>query len=286
MNSTIDNHNTIDRNTLRAFRARLAREEKSPGTIENYLRDAEAFAAWLGDAPLTREAVAAWRDALAAVGLRVTTVNGKLASVTALLRHMDREDCRARSLRLQSAAFRDAERELTREEYTRLVAAAKRLGKTRAALLLETIGGTGVRVSEVRFLTVEAARHGEATVRNKGKTRVVLLPRKLQRKLLEYAKKQGIVKGSIFTGRSGAPLSRHRIWAELKELCAAAGVAPKKVFPHNLRHLFAVEFHRVSKDLVKLADVLGHRSVDTTRIYLLTSGEEHRALLESMRLVS
>lgn len=280
------NNNTITIETLSAFRARLAREEKSGGTIENYLRDAEAFAVWLGDAALTREAVAAWRDSLVAAGLKAATVNAKLASVSALLRHMDREDCRARSLRLQQRTFRDAERELTQEEFYRLVKAAKRLGRMRAALLLEAIGSTGVRVSEVQFLTVEAARRGEAIVHNKGKTRVVMLPRKLQKKLLEYAKKHGIVKGSIFTGKTGAPLSHHRIWEELKALCEEAGVSPQKVFPHNLRHLFAVEFYRVCKDVIKLADVLGHSSVNTTRIYLLTSGEEHRRVLEHMRMVS
>ncbi|MBQ2607219.1 MAG: tyrosine-type recombinase/integrase [Oscillospiraceae bacterium] len=279
-------NNTITIETLSAFRARLAREEKSAGTIENYLRDAEAFAVWLGDAALTREAVAAWRDSLVAAGLKAATVNAKLASVSALLRHMDREDCRARSLRLQQRTFRDAERELTQEEFYRLVKAAKRLGRTRAALLLEAIGSTGVRVSEVQFLTVEAAKRGEAVVHNKGKTRVVMLPRKLQKKLLEYAKKHGIVKGSIFTGKTGAPLSHHRIWEELKALCEEAGVSPQKVFPHNLRHLFAVEFYRVCKDVIKLADVLGHSSVNTTRIYLLTSGEEHRRVLEHMRMVS
>ena len=178
-------NNTITIETLSAFRARLAREEKSAGTIENYLRDAEAFAAWLGDAALTREAVAAWRDSLVAAGLKAATVNAKLASVSALLRHMDREDCRARSLRLQQRTFRDAERELTQEEFYRLVKAAKRLGRMRAALLLEAIGSTGVRVSEVQFLTVEAAKRGEAVVHNKGKTRIVMLPRKLQKKLLE-----------------------------------------------------------------------------------------------------
>ena len=150
--------NTITMETLRAFRARLAREEKSGGTIENYLRDAEAFAAWLGDAALTRAAVAAWRDSLVAAGLKAATVNAKLASVSALLRHMDREDCRARSLRLQQRTFRDAERELTQEEFYRLVKAAKRLGRTRAALLLEAIGSTGVRVSEVQLRRGAARR--------------------------------------------------------------------------------------------------------------------------------
>ena len=279
-------HNTIGHDTLRAFREGLAREEKSPGTVEKYVRDAAAFAAWLGERELAREAVAAWRDALAASGLGAGTVNAKLASVAALLRHMGREDCRAKALKLQRRAFRDPERELTRQEYARLVAAAERLGRTRSALLLEAIGSTGVRVSEVRFLTVEAVRCGTATVDNKGKSRAVLLPKKLRRKLAEYAKKQGITSGSIFRGRSGAPLSRRRIWSELKGLCGAAGVAPEKVFPHNLRHLFAVEFYRVSGDIVKLADVLGHSSINTTRIYLLTSGAEHRRLLERLRLVS
>ena len=176
-------------------------------------------------------------------------------------------------------------RELTREEYGRLVSTAERLGREWLALLLETICATGIRVSEVRYLTVEAAARGRAEISLKGKIRTILLPGKLCRKLLKYARRQKIASGEVFLTRSGRGLSRKQIWAEMKSLCGKAGVEPSKVFPHNLRHLFARTFYKVCRDVAKLADVLGHSSLETTRLYLISTGQEHARTLERLHLL-
>ena len=276
--------NRISRSDLQHFAAYLRREEKSAGTIEKYLRDTAAFAAHMGGTPVTKEAVAAWRDGLVVQGYAPVTVNSMLAAVNALLRFLGREDCRVKALRLQRRVFRDQRRELSRAEYSRLLAAAS--GKHRLALLMETICGTGIRVSEVKYITVEAARAGRAEISLKGKLRVILIPGKLRRKLLDYARKQKTVSGEIFLTRNGKGLTRRQIWAEMKALCQKAGVEKSKVFPHNLRHLFARMFYRVTKDIAKLADVLGHSSIETTRIYLISTGAEHARTLDRLGLVS
>ena len=276
--------NRITNADLQQFAAYLRQEEKSAGTVEKYLRDAAAFAAHMGGAPVTKEAVAAWRDGLAARGCAPATVNSMVAAVNALLRFLGWEDCRVKALRLQRRVFRDQSRELTRTEYDRLLAAAS--GKPRLALLMETICSTGIRVSEVRYITVEAARAGRADISLKGKVRTILLPAKLCRKLLKYAKKNKIASGEIFLTRNGKGLTRRQIWAEMKALCEKAGVERSKVFPHNLRHLFARMFYKVTRDIAKLSDVLGHSSIETTRIYLISTGEEHARTLDRLGLVS
>ena len=226
-----------------------------------------------------------WREHLLSGGLTPATVNAKLSALNGLFRFLGWEECRVKFLRVQRRVFRDRERELTREEYRRLVEAAQSGGRERLELLMEAICSTGIRVSEVRYLTVEAARSGRAEVRLKGKIRSILLPRKLCRKLLKFARKQKIASGAIFRAGDGRPLSRHRIWREMKALCGRAGVAETKVFPHNLRHLFAALFYRATRDIVKLADVLGHSSVETTRIYLMSNGQEHVRQLDRLGLV-
>ena len=271
---------------IAAFARMLRQAERSPGTIEKYLRDVGALAVWLGGRAVTKEEVTAWRDALLARGLTPSTVNSMLAAVNGFLRFTGREDCRVRFLKIQRRLFREDRRELTREEYGRLVSAAEHLGRERLALLMEAVCATGIRVSEVRYLTVEAARAGRAEISLKGKIRTVLLPGKLCRKLLRYARKQKTVSGEIFLTRNGNSLSRRQVWAEMKALCAEAGVEPSKVFPHNLRHLFATTFYRVCRDIARLADVLGHSSIETTRIYLVTSGTEHARILDRLRLIS
>ena len=271
---------------LSAFAAHLRREEKSAGTAEKYLRDAGRFARWLEGRPVTAELAAAWREYLTAQGYAPVTVNAALSALNGLFRFLGWEECRVKFLKIQRRVFREEGRELTRPEYDRLLAAARSLGRDRLALLMEAICSTGVRVSEVRYLTVEAARAGRAEVRLKGKIRTILLPGKLCRKLLKYAKTQKTVSGEIFLTRNGKSLGRRQIWAEMKRVCREAGVVPSKVFPHNLRHLFATTFYRACKDIVRLADVLGHSSIDTTRIYLMTTGEEHARLLEGLRLIS
>lgn len=268
-----------------AFRRQLQKEERGCGTVEKYLRDVRAFAAWLGERPVTRETTAAWRDALLREGYAPATINSMLAAVNHFFRFMGWEDCRVKALRLQRRMFRPAEQELNREEYGRLVATAREQGRERLGLLLETICATGIRVSEVAYITVEAAEKGRTDVSLKGKIRTILLPNQLCRKLLKYARRKKIVSGEIFLTRNGTGLSRKQIWAEMKAICKLAGVAASKVFPHNLRHLFAKMFYRVTHDVAKLADLLGHSSIETTRIYLISSGTEHERLLNSLQLV-
>ena len=276
----------MEHGMLSAFIQHLKKRERSSGTIEKYVRDVSQFAAFLNEAEVTREGTAAWRDDLLERGYAPVTVNSMTAAVNQFFVFLGWEDCKIKALKIQRRLFRDARRELSREEYERLLAAAHSLGRDRLALLLETICSTGVRVSEVRYITLEAAAAGKAEIALKGKIRVILLPGKLCRKLQKYARQQKIVSGAIFRTGSGRELGRRQIWAELKGLCRHAGVAPEKVFPHNLRHLFATVFYRACRDIVKLADLLGHSSVETTRIYLLTSGVEHEKQLERLGLVS
>lgn len=276
----------ITKATLASFREYLYREERSEGTVENYLRNVAGFATWLRGEELTKERVLAWKEALQAQRLQPTTINNKLAAVCSFLKHMGWQDCQVKFMRLQRRVFRDKERDLTRSEYEKLLAEAGKKGNQRLALLLEAICATGVRVSEVRYITVEAAQKGRAEVALKGKVRTILLPNKLCRKLLKYAKKTKTASGQIFLTRNGTPLSRKQIWAEMKKLCRAAGVSPGKVFPHNLRHLFATIFYRACHDIVRLADVLGHSRIETTRIYLVTTGMEYARQIERLGLVS
>ena len=270
---------------LCAFAACLQKEEKSPATVEKYLREVQCFAAWLDGREVSKEAVAAYKEELLNKGFCPATVNGKLTALDRLFGFLGWEGCKVKHLKVQRRLFREPGKELTREEYERLVNAARTTGESRLALLLEAICATGIRVSEVRYLTVEAARMGKAEIMPKCKIRTILLPNKLCRKLLKYAQKQNIASGEVFLTRSGKSLNRKQIWAEMKALCKAAGVAPTKVFPHNLRHLFARIFYKACKDVAKLADVLGHSSIETTRIYLISTGAEHAKMLEKLRLV-
>ena len=261
----------------------LRAEGKSAATAEKYLRDVRALFVWLDGCALTKETANEWKEHL----LRThapTTVNAMLAAVNSFCRFA-KLDIRLKFIKIQRSVFREQRRELTRAEFVRLLETAARSGKERLALLMETICASGIRVSEVRYITVEAAEQGKATISLKGKVRTILLPEKLCRKLLKYARKQKIASGEIFLTGRGRSLSRRQIWAEMKRLCKKANVESSKVFPHNLRHLFATTFYRVCKDIAKLADVLGHSSIETTRIYLMTSGAEHRQQLERMGLV-
>ena len=257
-----DHH--VPQEHLSAFARRLAEEERSAGTVEKYLRDAGAFLEWLAGAPVNREAVTGWKAHLVRSGSRPATINSML---------------------VKRRLFQSEERELSRQEYQRLLDTARTLGRDRLALVMETICAAGIRVSEVRYITVEAARSGQADIALKGKVRTILLPGKLCRKLLKYARQQKTASGEIFLTKSGKPLSRRQIWAEMKRLCLRAGVAPTKVFPHNLRHLFARTFYQATRDVAKLADVLGHSSIETTRIYLISTGAQHRRDLDRLRLV-
>ncbi len=269
-----------------AFREHLHQEERSAGTIEKYMRDVNAFSLWLEDRPVTKTRAAEWKEHLLACGYNPVTVNSMVAAINAFFAFAGWTDCRVKALRIQRRMFRSEERELTRSEYDRLLQTAQGLGRVRLALLMETICGTGIRVSEVPYVTVEAAQRGRTDISLKGKIRTILLPGKLCRKLIKYAKKQKIASGEIFRTRSGGSLGRKQIWSEMKALCIRAGVKPSKVFPHNLRHLFARAFYQASHDVAKLADVLGHSSIETTRIYLIATGAEHAVQLERLGLIS
>ena len=263
---------TLTLEQIMAYGGYLRTEERAPGTIEKYLRDARSFAVWLDGAPVTKENATGWKEQLRAQGYAPVTINSMLAALNNLFRFLGWNECHMKFLKIQRRLFRDTARELTRTEYEQLIRTAEAQDKHRLALLMEAICATGVRVSEVKYLTVEAARTGCAEI-------------SLCRKLLKYAKKQKIASGEIFLTKSGKGMSRRQIWAEMKRLCKYAGVEPSKVFPHNLRHLFATAFYRACKDIAKLADVLGHSSIETTRIYLVTSGTEHRKQLDRLGLI-
>lgn len=277
---------TLSQADLRAFAQFLRREERSAGTIEKYLRDVRRFLAFAGERPVTRELAAAWKAALLSERYAPCTINSMLSALNALFGFLGWTECRVRFLKVQRRVFRDPGRELSRTEYARLIAAAQHRRQVRLELLIETICATGIRVSEVRYITLESIQRGMAEIAMKGKVRIVLIPAKLCRKLQKYARKQKIVSGEIFLTRNGNSLSRRQIWAEMKELCKHAGVEASKVFPHNLRHLFATTYYRAYKDIARLADVLGHSSMETTRIYLISSGREHQDQLERLGLVS
>ena len=277
------NQNEINAEIMKQFIRHLRESGASSGTIEKYRRDIRRLAVWLNGRPPSRELAVRWRESLAEEGLAPSTVNSMLAAVNRYAAFMG-WGFRLGFLRVQRKLFRDPGRELSQAEYFRLLEASGRFHRERLALLMETICSTGIRVSEVRYITVEAAQAGKAVISLKGKNRTILLPRKLCKKLLCYARKQKTASGEIFLTGSGKGISRKQIWAEMKRLCARARVESNKVFPHNLRHLFARTFYSASRDVVKLADVLGHSSIETTRIYLVSSGTEHMRLLERLRL--
>jgi len=266
-----------------AYRQKLIKEEKSTLTVEKYLRDVHAFFAFAGQTVLSKELVMAYKQKLVESRYAVRSVNSMLGSVNSLLEYLDCPECKVKAIKQQRKIYCPEEKELTKAEYLRLLEAAKKRPQLR--LIMETLCGTGIRVSELQYFTVEAVRQGEVVVTCKAKTRAILLPKKLQRMLLEYAEKNEIHSGPIFITRSGNPLNRSNIWTQMKQLCKAAGVLASKVFPHNLRKLFARTFYGIEKDIAKLADILGHSSIDTTRIYLMSTGTEHRKKIERLGLV-
>ena len=268
---------------ISAFHEHLILEEKSGATVEKYLRDVRAFSVFVGGRSVTKEVVMAYKQALLEKGYAVRSINSMLASLNSFLDFRFWQDCKVKNLRVQQQTYCAEEKELTKAEYLRLLAAAEH--QPRLRLILETICGTGIRVSELRYFTVEGVSRGRISVRCKNKTRIILLPGKLRDLLLAYAKKNGIRSGGIFITRSGKPLNRSNIWAQMKALCEKARVKASKVFPHNLRKLFARTFYQLEKDIAKLADILGHSSVNTTRIYIMSTGTEHRRKIERLGLV-
>lgn len=270
--------------TLIDFQKYLVSQERSKATTEKYLRDVKAFADFAGNVEITKEIVIAYKEHLRE-NFAVRSVNSMLASINSLFAFLNWFDLRVKSLKLQQQVFCSEEKELTKAEYARLCKAAQSNHNERLNLILQTICATGIRVSELKFITVEAVNQSEATVSLKGKTRSVFIVKGLKKKLLCYAAKQKIKTGMIFVTRTGKPIDRTNIWREMKNLCKKANVNPQKVFPHNLRHLFARVFYNIEKDIAKLADILGHSSINTTRIYIISTGTEHRRRMENMRLV-
>ena len=271
--------------TLASFLHQLTLQERSTGTIQKYGRDLKKLHAFAGEQIWEKATLIAFKEHLLQRGYAPASVNATLAAVNHYLKFMGFADWQLRFLKIQRQAFRDQEQEMTGEEYQRLVNSAKREGDERLALLVQTIGSTGIRVSELRGITVEAVHKGQAQIRLKGKTRLILLPRELCRQLLDYCRKHNINSGPVFITRTGRPLHRSNIWRMLKKIALAAKVRAKKVFPHNLRHLFAVTYYKRYKDVVRLADILGHSSIDTTRIYTARSCTEQQRQIEELHLV-
>ena len=267
------------------FEDYLRHDEREESTIEAYLRSLTRFSEWADGRTITKELAMEWKTALADAGYRPISVNAMLAAVNKFFTCMGREDCKVKYLKLQRQMFRKSEKDLSKEEYQRLVQAAHEKGDLRMELILETICATGIRVGELKYITVEAIRAGVAEIALKGKIRTILLPHRLCRKLQKYARQQKIASGKIFLTQDGLPVSRQYVWTRMKALCELAGVERTKVFPHNLRSLFARSFYGSCHDVVRLADVLGHSSIETTRIYLMSTGKEYLRQLDKLGLV-
>ncbi len=274
----------ITERLITGFEEYLRNDEKSEATIEKYVRDIRGFIEYIGDGDIDKKNVMSYKMKLGEE-YAVTSANSMLAALNGFFKFAGWYDCCVKRFKVQQQTFWPEEKELTRKEYFRLINAAKLNGNKRLDMILQTIGSTGIRVSELKFITVEAVQKGEAVVSCKGRTRTVFIVTKLRKKLMQYIKSKGLEGGPVFVSRNGKPMSRTNIWREMKQLCESAGVIPGKVFPHNLRHLFARVFYEVEKDIAKLADILGHASINTTRLYVVTTGKEHRKRMESMKLI-
>ncbi len=277
-------HGTMTTAMLEQYSNYLKKEEKSAATIEKYVRDAEKFMAFSGDRPVTKELAIAYKEKLKEE-YTPASINSMLAALNGILAFLGWNHCQVKRLRVQRSAFCNEEKELSKEEYERLIKASRQKGQERINLIIQTICGTGIRVSELSYITVEAVIRRKAVVACKNKVRVVLIGKKLQKILLSYIRRQGIHKGPVFIGQKGKPIHRSSIWKAMKALCAAARVSHEKVFPHNLRHLFARTFYGIEKDIAKLADILGHSNIETTRGYIISSGKEHYRQIDRLGLV-
>lgn len=273
----------ITKEMIESYHQHLIWDEKSTATVEKYLRDVRAFRVFIGEIPVSKEAVVKYKEHLQEKNYAVRSINSMLASVNSFLVFVGWQDCKVKSIRLQKSMYCAEDKELTKAEYERLLKAARKNEQLR--LVMQTICGTGIRVSELGYFTVEAVQHGKVVVNCKAKTRTILIPSKLKKMLLAYARKQKIRSGLIFLAHDGKPLDRKTIWAQMKNLCKAAAVKASKVFPHNLRKLFARTFYGIEKDIAKLADILGHSNIETTRIYIMSSGTEHRRQIERLGLI-
>lgn len=268
------------------FREVLHENERSRATIEKYMRDLEKLAVFLGGEPLDKEKLIAYKNQLQEGGrYRTASINSFLAAANYFCQAMGWHDLHVRTIRTQKEAFREENKYLTQREYNRLIETAIKKGNHRLALIMQTIGSTGIRVSELQYIDVACVYNGMTDIRCKGKIRRILLPKSLQKLLKNYIREQRLTQGPVFCTASGRPIDRSNVWREMKSLCKLAGIDEQKVFPHNLRHLFAVCFYKMEKDIVKLADVLGHSNIETTRIYMKSTGEEHRRILDGMGMI-
>ena len=277
------NNRKITCEMLSVYKSHLLDEEKSQITIEKYIRDIDSFFKFANNKEITKTLTIKYKEHLVNAGYKPRSINSMLAAINSFFDWLGWQDCKVKALKLQTQVYSCAEKELTKAEYIRLVNAAG--NNTKLQLILQTICATGIRVSELAYFTVEAVKQGEISVSCKGKTRTILIPVKLKKLLLSYTKKAGIKTGTIFINSKGQSLSRSSIWAQMKALCKKAGVQASKVFPHNLRKLFARTFYTMEKDIAKLADILGHSSINTTRIYIITTGTEHRRKIERLGLI-
>lgn len=275
---------SIDEDKLKKFGLFLKNEERSEATVTKYMHDVNCFLRFAEGKNVSKALVLDYKESLRE-NYAASSANSMLAALNCFFRFCGRDELCIRRLKLQRQAYCSEERELTKAEYMRLVETAKKNKNERLYLILQTVCGTGIRISELKFITLEAVRRGEATASCKGKSRRIFIVPKLRKLLIEYAKKQNIRSGAVFITRSGKDVSRVNVWREMKALCDSAGVPRSKVFPHNLRHLFARTFYAVEKDIAKLADILGHSSINTTRVYVVTTGAEHRRKMENMRLI-
>ena len=269
---------------IREFKAHLLNEERSAATVGKYLHDIRVFYAFLDGEELTKPAVLEYKKRLL-LKYAVTSANSMIAALNAFFRFLGFFELCVKQHKIQRSAFCPEEKELTKAEYIRLLEAAKRKGNQRLNLIIQTICGSGIRVSELQYITVEAVKRGEAFVNCKGKNRRIFIVAELRKKLLAYIKENKVKSGAVFVTKNGKPVSRHNIWRDMKALCKDANVLSSKVFPHNLRHLFARTFYGIEKDIAKLADILGHTSINTTRIYIITTANEHKRKMENMRLI-
>ena len=269
---------------VRDYENYLVEEERSRNTITKYMRDLKSYFIFLQGEAVTKESLVCWKEKLTQTYLPAS-VNSMLAAVNGFLEWAGYPQYRVKPLKIQREIFTKPEKELSKEEYIRLVKAAEEKQNCRLALILQTICATGIRVSELQFITLETARTGRTVVDCKGKKRTVFLPGAVSRALQEYCREHGIKEGVVFRTKNRKPLDRSNIWRDMKNLCCSAGVEPEKVFPHNLRHLFARTYYHMEKDLSRLADLLGHSNVTTTRIYTMESGLEHAKQVERMGLV-
>ncbi len=269
---------------LKSFEEYLRNEERSWATVEKYMRDVRRFFDFVGEREIDRQTVLEYKGRLAAVYTAVSA-NSMLAALNCFFRFCNWYELNVKQFKIQRQAYCSEDKELTRDEYIRLLGASKANQNIRLNLIIQTICGTGIRVSELEYITVEAVRQSEAVVSCKGKTRRIFIVPELRKKLLRYIRERKIEEGAVFVTRSGKPIGRNSVWKEMKALCGQAGVSPSKVFPHNLRHLFARTFYSIEKDIAKLADILGHASINTTRIYIVSTGAEHKKKMESMKLI-